>query len=92
MEDIIGILLYNQTFRENKDTLNSPGHVKQGEKNMLDNALPTTVSNRTTQKTFLLFCFRKLKIRNVIPTSKLRETQGFLGFMSAINRGNRSKA
>ena len=49
MEDIIGILLYNsfielpgsnQTSRETKDTLNSPGYVKQGKKNMLHNALP----------------------------------------------------
>ena len=41
MEDIVGILLYNsfiellgsnQTFEEKKDTLNSPGHVKQEEK------------------------------------------------------------
>ena len=49
MEHIIGILLYNsfilvelpgQTkhLRKSKDTLNSPGHVKQGEKNMLHNA------------------------------------------------------
>ena len=47
MEDIIGILLYNsfielqesnQTFEKNQDSFNSPGHVKQGEKNMLHNA------------------------------------------------------
>ena len=44
---IIGILLYNnfiellgsnQTFGKSKDCLNFPGHVKQGEKNMLHNA------------------------------------------------------
>ena len=44
MEDIIGILLYNsfielpgsnQAFGETNDSFNSPGHVKQGEKNML---------------------------------------------------------
>ena len=28
----------NQPFGESKDTLNSRGHVKQGEKNMLHNA------------------------------------------------------
>ena len=47
MEDIIGILLYNsfieisgsnQAFGESKDTLKSPGHFKQREKNMLHNA------------------------------------------------------
>ena len=46
MEDIIGILLYNsfielpesnQTFGKNQG-LDSPGYVKQGEKNMQHNA------------------------------------------------------
>ena len=32
-----------------------------------------------------------LSIRNVIPTSKLRETQLFLGFVSAMNRAHRPK-
>ena len=50
-KNIIGILLYNsfieipgsnQTFEENKDTLNSSGHVKQEEKNMLHNAYPAS--------------------------------------------------
>ena len=49
MENIIGILLYNsfielpgsnQTIGESEDTLNSPGHITQGEKNMLHNAKP----------------------------------------------------
>ena len=48
MDDFIGVLLHNsfielpgsnlQNFWESKDSLNSPGHAKQGDKNMLRNA------------------------------------------------------
>ena len=47
MEDIIGILFYDSFIShrdqtkhlgKSKDSFNYPGHVKQGEKNMLHNA------------------------------------------------------
>ena len=93
MEDIIDLLLVialqsyrGQTkhFGKSKNTLNSQGHVKQGEKNMLHKAKPARTSERLRgnqkkiaslyqiaphERHFCPFALEKLNIRNVIPTS-----------------------
>ena len=105
MDDIIGILLYNsfveltgsnQTFAENQ------GHCKLPKAGQ---AARTCESLRRNQKKeaslceiepherhFCAFALEYLNIRNVSPTSKLRETQVSLGFVSVMNRAHRPKA
>ena len=97
----------NQTLEENQRHCKLPRAGQAGRKNMLHNAKParTCESLRRNQKKaaslceialherhFCPFALEYLNIRNVSPTSKLRETQVSLGFVSVMNRAHRPKA